>query len=137
MWVLGEDLADPVDAAPPDGLQLVEQPGCLADGLDVAAHDLLTRYIALVPTLAEPHFVLAQLDVAQGDTTAAAVEAEKGRASYTSDLETAKRAAVYYENALDLTNAAFFLSEVVRLEPTNTAAAQDLLKIQTYERSRK
>ena len=98
-----------------------------------AAQDILTRYIALVPTSAEPHFVLAQLLYASGDTTNAAAEAAKGKEYYTSDLETASRAAVYYENALDLTDAAFFLTEVVRLDPSNTAAANDLAKIQAYE----
>ena len=102
-----------------------------------AARDMLTRYIARVPTLAEPHFVLAQLLYASHDTGGAATEAAKGKAYYTPDLETASRAAVYYETVLDLPDAAFFLNEVVHLDPTNTAAANDLLKIQTYEQTKR
>ncbi|MHB8860713.1 MAG: hypothetical protein ACYC48_03190, partial [Minisyncoccota bacterium] len=101
-----------------------------------AARDMLTRYIALVPTLAEPHFVLAQLLYISHDAAGAAAEAAKGKAYYTQDLETAKRAATYYETVLDLPDAAFFLNEIVHLDPTNTAAASDLLKIQKYEQSK-
>jgi len=67
----------------------------------------------------------------------AAAEAAKGKSAYQSDLETAKRAAGYYENVLDLTNAAFFLSEILRLDPSNTAAKSDLDKINAYEKSNK
>lgn len=102
-----------------------------------AARDLLNRYITLVPALSAPHFVLAQLLYASGDPSAAAAEAEKGKANYTEDLETARRAAVYYENVMNLANAAFFLAEVVRIDPSNTAAANDLAKIQAYEQSKK
>ena len=100
-----------------------------------AAHDILTKYISLVPALAQPYFVLAQLEYASGDTMAAAATATKGKLVYVSDLETAKRAAVYYETVRNLPDAAFFLNEVVRLEPGNTAAAGDLEKIKTYEQS--
>ncbi|MHB8710385.1 MAG: O-antigen ligase family protein [Minisyncoccota bacterium] len=102
-----------------------------------AAQDLLTRYIALVPASAEPHFVLAQLLLASGDVAGAKAEAAKGKADYQSDLETASRAASYYENVLDLPNAAFFLTEVVSLDPNNAAAKSDLAKIQAYEQSKK
>lgn len=102
-----------------------------------AAQGLLERYIALVPTSAEPHFVLAQLLLASGDSVKASVEAAKGKADYRGSLETARRAAAYYENVLDLNDAAFFLSEIVRLDPTDTAAQSDLAKIQTYEQSHK
>jgi regulator of sigma D len=109
-----------------------------------AAEDLLNRYIALVPTLSEPHFVLAQLLFASGNTAGASAEAAKGKMFYQSDLETASRAANYYETMLDenvnasnLSDAAFFLAEVVRLDPTNTAAASDLKQIQSYEQSQK
>jgi thioredoxin-like negative regulator of GroEL len=103
----------------------------------VAAQDILTKYIAMVPTLSAPHYVLAQLLYASGSTEGAAAEAAKGKSTYTSDLETAKRAAVYYETVLDLPNAAYFLSEVVRLDPSNAGAASDLAKIQAYEQSKK
>ena len=102
-----------------------------------AAEDILRRYLALVPTLSEPHFVLAQLLYASGDRAGAAAEAAKGKADYTSDLETARRAAVYYETVMDLPDAGFFLSEVVRLDPPDTAAASDLGKIKAYEQSAK
>ena len=101
-----------------------------------AAQDILTKYIATVPTLSEPHFVMAQLLYASGNTAGAAAEAVKGKEYYQSDLETAKRAATYYETVLDLPDAEFFLKEIVQLDPTNTAAAGDLAKIQTYEQSK-
>jgi O-antigen ligase len=101
-----------------------------------AAQDILTKYIAMVPTLSAPHYVSAQLELAAGNTAAAAAEAAKGKSTYTSDLETAKRAAGYYENVLDLTNAAFFLTEIVQLDPSNTAAKSDLDKIKAYEQSK-
>jgi len=102
-----------------------------------AARDLLTRYMALVPALSAPHFVMAQLLYASGNTTDAATEAEKGKVQYRSDLETARRAATYYEIVLDLPNASFFLEEVIRMDPTNEAAKSDLAKIQAYEQSKK
>ena len=102
-----------------------------------AAQDILARYIALVPTLSEPHFVLAQLLFASGDTAGAQAEAAKGKADYVSDPETASRAVVYYENVLDLPDAAFFLKEVLLFDPSNTAAQSDLAKIQAYEQSTK
>ena len=102
-----------------------------------AAQDLLNRYIALVPDLSEPHFVLAQLLFASGDTAGASAEAAKGKLFYQSDVETARRAASYYENALDLPDAAFFLADIVRLDSSDTAAASDLANIQSYEQSEK
>lgn len=102
-----------------------------------AARDILNRYITLVPTLSAPHFVLAQLLYASGDAKGAAEEAAKGKAGYESSLEAAERAAAYYETVLDLPNAAYFLSEIVQLDPTNAAAKSDLEKIQAYEQSKK
>ncbi len=93
-----------------------------------AARDLLTRYEALVPTLSEPHFVLAELDLASGDASAAAKEAAIGKADYKSDLETAMRAAGYYESVKDWKNTVFFLSEVVRLSPSDMVSRYDLAK---------
>jgi len=101
----------------------------------LAAEDILSRYINQVPRLSEPHFVLAQLLYASGDSAAAAAEAAKGKEYYRGGLETAKRAVGYYETVLDLSNAAFFLSEVLKEEPDNAAAAADLAKIKTYEQS--
>ncbi|MBI4088633.1 O-antigen ligase family protein [Candidatus Kaiserbacteria bacterium] len=100
-----------------------------------AAKDILRRYIMLVPALAEPRFVLAQLEYASGDSSAASLEAAKGKAHYKSDLGTARRAASYYESVLDLPNAAFFLREILQFDPGNTNAQEDLSKIETYEGS--
>jgi O-antigen ligase len=97
-----------------------------------AARDILSRYITLVPTLSAPHFVLAELLHASGSTQAAMAEAAKGKEYYKGDLETAKRAVSYYETVLDLPNAAFFLTEVLQMEPANAGAASDLKKIQDY-----
>lgn len=96
-----------------------------------AARDILARYMTLVPTLAEPHFVLAQLDLAAGEVASAAAEAAQGKADYVSDLETARRAVSYYESAHDWQGAAFFLTEVVRLDPSDSASRYDLAKV-TY-----
>jgi hypothetical protein len=101
-----------------------------------AAEDILNRYIALVPALSEPHFVLAELLYASGQTAAAALEAAKGKQYYAGDLEAAKRAAGYYETVLDLPDAAFFLKEILVQEPGNVGAQQDLAKIQSYEQSK-
>lgn len=94
----------------------------------VAAQDILTRYIALVPTLSAPHFVLAQLLYASGKTKDAQAKASKGKASYTPDLETARRAIGYYESVSDWQNAKFFLGEMVKLAPTNNVFRYDLAK---------
>jgi len=101
-----------------------------------AARDILSQYIELVPTLSAPHYVLAQLLYASGDKKGAAVEAEKGRVVYVSDLETARRAVVYYETVLDLANAEYFLKEVLRHDPHDAGAQSDLEQIQAYAKSR-
>ena len=93
-----------------------------------AARDILRRYIALVPSLSEPHFVLAELDFATGDISAAAAQAALGKANYRSNLETAQRAAGYYESVKDWKDTVFFLSEVVRLSPSDTTSRYDLAK---------
>lgn len=100
-----------------------------------AAKDILGRYIELVPMLSQPRYVMAQLAYAAGDKEAAAASAAEGKRYYTEDLETARRAAVYYETVLDLPNAAYFLEEVLRIDPADTAAKADLEQIRTYERS--
>jgi O-antigen ligase len=96
-----------------------------------AAEDILTKYIALVPTLAEPHFVLAELKWASGDTAGALAEAAMGKGYYQSDLETATRAAGLYENLKDWTDAKFFLTQVVQLDPSDMTSLYDLAKV-TY-----
>ncbi|HUX81077.1 MAG TPA: O-antigen ligase family protein [Candidatus Paceibacterota bacterium] len=96
-----------------------------------AALDILNRYIALVPNLAEPHFVLAQLENATGDTEAASREAALGKKYYVSDLKTALRAAGYYESVSDWNDSLFFLTEIVRLNPSDMTSRYDLAKV-TY-----
>lgn len=96
-----------------------------------AATDLMTKYVAVVPALAEPHFVLAELARASGDPQTAASEAALGKRYYKSDLPTARRAAGYFEGTKDWSDARFFLSEVVHLDPSDHASAYDLAKV-TY-----
>lgn len=99
-----------------------------------AARDLLNRYIATVPKLSMPHYVLAQLLLASGDAAGARAEAAKGKEYYKENLETALRAVQYYENVLDLPNAAFFLEEILRIDPTNENAKADLETIRLHEK---
>lgn len=94
-----------------------------------AAKDILERYIALVPGLSEPHFVLAQLEYAGGDRVAASSEASKGRADYRGNLDSARRAVAYYGAISDLQNLGFFLGEVVSGIPEDYASAYDLAKV--------
>jgi hypothetical protein len=101
-----------------------------------AAEDIINKYIAMVPTLSLPHYVLADLYLAAGDTKNAAAEATLGKQYYESDLETATRAVGYYETVLDLPNAAYFLKEMLTFDPTNAAAAADLAKIEAYENTK-
>ena len=95
-----------------------------------AAKDILEQYLTLVPTLSEPHYVLADILLASGDTAGAQAEAAKGKEYYTSNASTAKRAAQFYEKMQDLPDAAFFLNEVYRLDPTDYAFAYDLAKVE-------
>ena len=94
-----------------------------------AARDLLEKYIAFVPDLSEPHFVLAQIARASGDPQTAAREAALGKQYYKSDLPTAKRASGYFEGINDWTDARFFLTEVVRLDSSDIASLYDLAKV--------
>lgn len=95
-----------------------------------AAIDILSKYIELVPGLAMPHFVLAQLAYANGDTALAEREAEAGKARYKGGLETARWATIYYESVMDLQNAAFFLREILRFNPADANAREDLSQIE-------
>lgn len=100
-----------------------------ADGY-AAARDIVNKYVALVPALSQPHYVLAELLLASGDVSGAATQAVEGKRYYRGDLATAERAAGYYEGEQDWTNAAFFLSEVARLDPGNYTMLYDLAKVQ-------
>ncbi len=99
------------------------------------ATQIIRQYLSLVPTLSMPHYVLAELLSASGDTEGAAREAELGRQYYRENLETALRATKYYEAHLDLPHAKFFLQEVLRIDPTNERAQADLKQILEYEKS--
>lgn len=94
-----------------------------------AAHDILDTYIGLVPTFSQPYFVRAQLEYANGDAKAARASAALGKENYVSNLETARRAAGYYESIQDWENAEFFLEEIVKLAPHDTASFYDLAKV--------
>jgi hypothetical protein len=84
--------------------------------------------MAQVPTLAMPHFLLAQLSFAAGDTQTATAEAALGKQYYHHDLETARHAFGYYQSVQDWNNAKFFLSEVVSYHPL-TSALPDVASI--------
>ena len=94
-----------------------------------AAIDLLKSYEALVPDLAQPYFVHAQLLYAIGDTAGAAAEAAKGKAVYRSDRKTAERAAAYYETVRDWENAAFFLRDIITNASGDDASRYELAKV--------
>ncbi len=95
-----------------------------------AAEDVLQKYLGLVPGLAEPHFVLAEIFYATNDKADAASEAALGKKFYRPDLETAQRAASYYVTVQDWPNAVFFLSQEVQQAPTDYASMYDLAKAQ-------
>lgn len=94
-----------------------------------AARDILARYIALVPDLAEPRFVLAQLAYASGDTEAAAQEAAQGLANYRYELSAARRAVAYYGSVGDIAHVEVFLSDIVARAPDDYASTYDLAKV--------
>src|SRR3989344_5496969 len=94
-----------------------------------AAKDLLARYIDLVPTLSQPHFVLAELARATGDGETAALEADLGKEYYVSDLPTARRAASYFLGVSNWASARFFLAEVVSLDSADQQSLYDLAKV--------
>lgn len=96
-----------------------------------AAQDILKKYIDLVPTLAAPHFVYAQLLFVLGNEQEAKAEAEKGKAVYKPDVETARRAAGFYEDVHDWQSAKFFLNEMLKFSPSDSLTLYDLAKV-TY-----
>lgn len=96
-----------------------------------AAQDILTKYIRLVPASAAPHFVYAQLLFALGNVQDAKAEAEKGKVVYKPDVETARRAAGFYEDVHDWQNAKFFLNEMLKFSPSDSLTLYDLAKV-TY-----
>ena len=93
------------------------------------AIQLLAKYTTLVPNLAEPHYVLAELYRATGDSQKSAAEAALGRGAYKPNAETARRAAGYYEGVEDWANAAYFLEQLLKFTPTDSAIKFDLAKV--------
>lgn len=89
----------------------------------------LTEYSALVPSFAEPHYIIATLYQTLGEPKVASEWAEKGLAVYTrADKNTARRAARYYLAVENWPLAARFLGDYVAIEPTNYAFTYDLAK---------
>lgn len=94
-----------------------------------SAEDILTRYMAMVPGLAEPHFVLAQLKLAMDNRVDAAKEAERGKELYKSSEKTARRAVAYYGSVGNLEETKFFLEEIITYNPRDYASRFDLAKV--------
>ncbi len=90
---------------------------------------LLKRYIALVPTLSEPHYVMADLYLADHNLASSTAEAALGKRYYEPSLNTAVRAAQYYEQVQDWPDAQYFLTQVEQLGPTEYALIYDLAKV--------
>lgn len=89
----------------------------------------LTQYSDLVPTFAEPRFIIATLYQTLGEPVIAKQWADEGLAVYTrADKNTARRASRYYVNIEDWVNASRFLTDVVSAEPTNYPFKYDLAK---------
>lgn len=88
----------------------------------------LSEYTSQVQGLAEPQFVIATLYQTIGNAVSAKEWADKALLLYTPDLATAKRAARFFLNAEDWSNAVFFLREVMRGEPENYSVQYDLAK---------
>ena len=90
---------------------------------------VLEAYIILVPTLSEPHYVLADLYWAIGDTVQAKVEAAIGNANYRGETSVAERAALFYERAEDWEYAMIYLQKVVDHDKNNIVFYYDLAKV--------
>ncbi len=95
---------------------------------DVAIRGL-TQYSDLVPTFAEPRYIIATLYLTLGERVVAEQWADEGRAVYTKlDVNTARRAARYYVTVEDWENARFFLAEVLSENSTDYPYMYDLAK---------
>ena len=91
---------------------------------------ILEGYAALVPSLSEPHYALADLYWAIGDTLQADTEAAIGNANYkVGDLLTAERAALFYERTQNWEYAMVYLQRVVDQNKDNFAFYYDLAKV--------
>ena len=89
---------------------------------------LLEEYSALVPTFAEPYYVIATLYQTLGNKAHAKEWADQGISVYKADPNTARRASRYYITAQDWPNAARFLSDLSNADPTNYPVMYDLAK---------
>jgi tetratricopeptide (TPR) repeat protein len=97
-----------------------------------AAVDTLESYIALVPNLPGPYFVLADLHLALGAKERALEAAGRGKEAYVhNDYLTAKRAIVFYQKVEDWENAEFFLEKIITFSGTadDDALLYDLAKV--------
>ncbi len=90
---------------------------------------ILEGYISIVPSLSEPHYVLADLYWAIGDTAQAKTEAALGNANYTGDMPTAERAALFYERVQDWEHALIYLQRIVDQDKNKIAFYYDLAKV--------
>src|SRR3989344_4247579 len=111
-----------------------------------ADQELLALALATVfersPKRAQAWYILANLSISEANRHPAGSQgrregeaAAKGKAVYSGGLSTARRAVQYYETVLDLPNAAYFLREVLRVDPHDEAAQADLEQIEAYERT--
>lgn len=89
---------------------------------------VLTEYSKLVPSMAEPRFVIATLYLTMGDLETAKEWADKGLPLYKTDLPTARRAARYYVMTEDWEQAPRFLEEILSYSPTEYNIKYDLAK---------
>ena len=88
----------------------------------------LEGYAALVPTFAEPRYVLATLYLTIGEKETAAKWAAEGLAVYKPDEATARRASRYYVIIEDWEHARRFLADTVALDPSDVRVKYDLAK---------
>lgn len=88
----------------------------------------LSAYTKNVPTLSEPHFVLASLYLALGENASAEQEAALGTSAYMPNVETAHRAVAYYLAAKNWQEAVKYLEQVTSLDPSDDASKLDLAK---------
>ena len=89
----------------------------------------LKAYSELVPSFAEPHYIIATLYQVLGDPAAAQEWAAQGLVVYSKqDLNTARRASRYYVTAEDWENAVRFLKDVTAADSGNYPVLYDLAK---------
>lgn len=90
---------------------------------------ILEGYASLVPTLAETHYILADLYTAIGDVSRAKKEADIGHKYYKENLTVARRAALFYERIQNWELAEFYLQSVVNQDEKDFVFYYDLAKV--------